>query len=738
MGWLLIDLQWIHIPLFSKKSLVVGLKEAGYVLKAGEDLKRRGANSLIWDGAREKDILYYKDSILTLSQSTAKLYLKDQTELQLSENTLVTIEEPEATSKSEIRLRFSKGDLKARNPTNTTTIQGDEWIVNLEKGSEISLRKDKDSYEFEVISGQAQLQTEAGAQALNSSQILKLGQNKEIKTLTKNKNIQWKDKKLTRFYTLDEEKSVPLAWDGEVSQIEIQKSGEAQVQKNVSDPHSTSVVTLKLGNYKVRLQGPEGLSDAREIEIWKAPHIYLKKPLPRDRIHMGQPIEFVWTNEAGIKNYQLKFNAVSGKRAPSSPKAVSENFQTVQFDDEYDLTWKVEGYDPDGFLVPALYENPVFIREKPLQAPQLKSPQIRTPIPDQKPKDNSWLYELLKPLNRLSQILIRRVQAAEHYEITFQWESVVGANKYVLEVATTPDFRDPVLIENVKTTDYIWKKVKYKKYYWRVAAGSSRGRMGFFSEPLELKLEDIKKIETPTVVKVPPLVEKVVEDISRVKNPESTPPVIVAAEIKNTKPNASWGVAWMPSYKLADAQSTDGAHLHLAGGVLQGLHLQYQTPQWGRAIYQLSLKRSQQSWRPTPESEYAFQKSLTLVESWLKMDRAIVDENLCYGVVMHESFFPVRSTSESMSLTSVLTFGPRMSWKESPPGKNEKTVGVFALIGQKVTEFGVDGDYKYYISDPKQQNRFYIGTSGNYLFQIQNSKSGIQVNLNLLFGFDHL
>ena len=114
-------------------------------------------------------------NIIVTSGSGAKLYLKDRTELQLAENTLVTLEEPENKSNSEIRLRFSKGDLKTRNPFGAARIHGNDWVVNLEKGSEVSLRKEADTFEFEILSGQATLQTGAIIQKLNESQISKFG-----------------------------------------------------------------------------------------------------------------------------------------------------------------------------------------------------------------------------------------------------------------------------------------------------------------------------------------------------------------------------------------------------------------------------------------------------------------------------------------------------------------------------------------------------------------------------------
>jgi hypothetical protein len=62
---------------------------------------------------------------------------------------------------------------------------------------------------------------------------------------------------------------------------------------------------LPIGSYKVRLQNSEGLSDAKTVEVWPAPHIYLQRPLPRDRIKTSADYEFIWSMDKEIKKYVI-------------------------------------------------------------------------------------------------------------------------------------------------------------------------------------------------------------------------------------------------------------------------------------------------------------------------------------------------------------------------------------------------------------------------------------------------
>jgi hypothetical protein len=188
--WLLADLHLISLPFRSRSKSAEGAIEAGHIIKSQEDVEKRSADSLIWEPAKQDDILYYHDSVLTLGQSTATLYLKDQTELQMAENTLVTFEEPEAQSNAEIRLRFAKGDVKARNPFNTSKIETSDWVVHLEKGAELAMRKEQSGYEFEVLAGHATLNTEAGKEDLVESKIIKLNDDKKIETIDKSLDLK--------------------------------------------------------------------------------------------------------------------------------------------------------------------------------------------------------------------------------------------------------------------------------------------------------------------------------------------------------------------------------------------------------------------------------------------------------------------------------------------------------------------------------------------------------------------
>ena len=715
--WLLTDLKWLNLTFVSKQAETTGEIEAGHVVKTKSDLKRRGGNSLAWEPANEKDILYYKDSVLTLAQSTAKLYLNDKTELELSENTLVTLEQPDDKSRAEIRLRFSKGDLKARNPSAKAKIEGGEWVVNLEKGAEVSLRKNKDNYEFEILSGRATLQTEKGIENLQDSKILKLGENQKIEQIEKSKELQWADKKPQRLYTFDDAADVPVQWTGAAKELQINKSGEGETKELLKTDQQATNIRLVTGNYKIRLKDEGGLSEAKEVEVWKAPKIYPKKPLPRDRLSAGSEQEFVWSSESGVQKYVLKLTGKSG----TLTKEATENFIKVKLEDvNQDITWSVEGIDADGNVIPALQQNKVFIRQDPLQAPKLKTPEIHE-IKDSEPATSPKPSE--PGAFHWWQILETDAEAAQMgYEITFEWEPVSGAENYTIEISTDPEFKIPEVSVQTKTQNYKWQNFKpQKKYYWRVAAGSSR-RMGVFSEPAEVKPIKAVKILRPTpkekaIVEVKLLSEqntiaeknRIAEENKRAEEKEKPQAIL-------TRPLA-FGFALMPTYKLLETAIDSSSKANLSGAVPAGIQIEF-----FKDDYHFRINGTIQSWKAKPESDFPLQDELQIVEAWAFLSKAT------WGLALHQSFQAERKNLGSISTTPILNLGVRYAVS------NE--FGLSALSAGKSSELAFDYEYKFYLTE-SAGSKFYIGPGLHFFYLINKEGNGSNTNLSILLGADN-
>lgn len=703
-------------------------KEAGHVIKATEDLKKRDANSLIWEKAKATDILYYQDSVLTLSQSTATLYLKDQTELQLSENTLVTLEEPEDKSKSEIRLRFAKGDLKARNPFAKSKIEGEDWVVNLEKGAEVSLRKDAENYEFEVLTGKASLQTAAGEEHLTDSKIIKFGEDKKIESIEKSSELKWQEEKPVRIYTYTDTAKVSLNWQGQAKNLQINRQGAEEKTQKLKSEQKNAEIKLEVGSYKVRLKDDKGLSNSKVVEVWKAPRIYLKKPLPRDRIKIGTPQEFIWAGDNRVKKYKLKLGQ-------QEEIELDDNFKAVTFDQEQDLVWKVEAEDEEGFSIPSIYENKVFLRKDPLAAPKLKTPNIEENEHDSnkseetKKPNGAWLNKL-----KLFRILLLNVVEAQERpkykrrDIVFEWEPVDGADLYTIEISSDPEFYNPEVVQTLRQTRFVWKGFKENvKYYWRVASGSTFGRMGLFSEPIEVQPVKILKKTESAKAEV-----KVFEEAEKPKAEEEVKPKVEAQPIlqpaeKIFQPYSRWSFAWTPAYKFIDVKGTLNSSVKLNGAAPLFFAVKNKSNYGSEYDYLYSLFAGSQIWKPedNPTSQ---QDDLQISEVWLRAERQQVESSWRYGLAVHQSFLTERVNAAAVVSAQKWLPGLIAGWSQE-----NVSYALFALVAGDVSELGLEMDYKYYLDE---QHKLFIGLNPSVVQQINENGSGILGNFKISFGLD--
>lgn len=743
----MLDLQWIQIPYFSKHQNVGGEVEAGYVVKSHADLKRRGSNSLVWEPAKEKDILYYKDSVLTLAQSTAKLYLNDKTELELSENTLVTLELPDDRSKSEIRLRFSKGDLHARNPLAKTKIQGDDWVVDLDKGSEVALRKEKDSYEFEVVTGTASLQTKSGVQSLQNSKILRLGENQQIQQIEKTDALKWTEEKPQRIYVFEDEAHVLVQWSGSAKSLAINKTGEAPDAQSLQPGQQKAEVPLKLGNYKLRLQDESGLSIAKEIEIWKAPKIYLKKPMSRDRLSAGQEYEFVWSSEPGIKEYEVKITeCVHGGEAgaikcggtPANTrtiKAGDKNFVRISFEGDKDVSWSVEGRDEDEHLIPSSIENKIFIREDPLAAPKLKTPKLHE-LPESNEDSGKNETQSGKSSGNFHwwQLFFSEAYAVGFtYEVVFEWEAVPGADHYTIEVSTDPEFKQPELVQKESSTRYLWKGYKrQKKYYWRVAAGNSR-KMGIFSEPTELKPELVKTVRAkgpsaqipsepsvPVAVSVPDS-----KNASAIAHEDGRPETSVSQSTDQIPARYPvFGLALTPTFKALSIKAED-AKINLAGALPRAFQLQFRV-----ADFFVEAAVSAQTWKPKSDTDLPTQQNLTIPQGHL-----IIEKNL-WGLALDQTFIPTRMSAASIDFKAQTLAGIHYKFFSRQSESSAAKFGIGFLTSGRLSEASLDYEFKKYLNST-EKFRFYIGGGAKASVLSGKFTDGYDANLILLLGFDN-
>ncbi len=754
--WLLMHSHVLPNP-FQNKISKSQQAPAGFVVKSQHELRKRGLNSLIWEDSGADETLYYYDSVLTLSQSTATLHLNEQTEVHLSENTLVTIEPQNSSADSQIRLRFTRGDLQARNPYASTRIETDQWSLNLQQGSEVSLRQTgKENFEVEVLKGKMEFEKGTGTQtqSLNENQILKIENNADTETVALSQDLKFEGLSKQRIYSFDEQAQVPVTWTGSAEKIQIASLNGKNEIRELKSGQALVNLALSPGKYTLRLLKAGKVSEAKELEIWKAPTLHLLSPFPRDRVRTHEQVSFIWTYLPEAQDYRFVItNLTTGE---ITKKSVKEHFFQYGFMDEDDVEWKVIGLDRDGFEMPAAYSNQIFPRHAPLAAPKLKSPLMRVPA-SKKPAPSS---SYKSPLFRwLAQVLISKAQAnpptiAGDYEAVFAWESVDGADLYTLEVSSTADFQHPILTKRVKKTEYSWSQFPLGVYYWRVASGTTAGRLGAFSEPAKVHLDhlDSSADHDGVLIRRKPVAEAKMEaQRSKVETktesllkeaPKALPDETrYEAQVQLVSQNQRemkdlYLLEWSPIWTQLNLTGENGLKNKLEGYTLSGLHCQMEQILNPEKSYLLDIFYAQYRWRVTDQKTYPFQDDQSVIDARVQILLADQKSGWMRGGIIQTLPLLRRLGLEKVEIKTALAIGPSVTyiWDRSRDWQGSNQLSV--LAGSSLFALSNQNQIRYQFLKTTA-NSFSLGfrLQEDFIFDQRNFSIGWSTGLT--FGLEH-
>jgi hypothetical protein len=635
-------------------NLVEGARRAGQVLSARNHLRRRGLNSLIWEPSQANETVYYHDSILTLEGSEALIQLEGGTEIHVSENTLVTVEPPEKRQSGEIRLKFFRGNLRARNPFVPAEVGAATLAMRIKPGSEIDLRQVNDEqFELRVQKGNVELMGAGdGPVVAGAGEFLRMEQ-QHVQHLRVNDDLDWVNAPPSRIYTHAQDVTALLKWKGSPERLIIQSLGVREQSVDTAGEFSKEL-RLPHGQHRLLLRSGERSSLPVDIQILKAPLIHLLSPLPRNRAGLDERILFQWNQTPGVIAHELH---IDGRRTHLRER-VNGSEHTLIFGEEEDVEWSVQGMDSEGFAIPPLYTYPLHLRASPLAAPKLKSPFLRRPAQESS-RGAFWRkpWDLLLPRAYADDVPI--------YEALFSWEAVAGADQYVVEISETPDFREPLLVRTVRRNEYLWKGFSLKPYYWRVAAGSRSGRLGLFSEPSRVNLQEVAKgrdaVDGVVVRPVAPFPTPTLTPTA-VPTPSSPPSRSPERRVLDAR-RQKRSVFWQPGYSHFNVQGDGNVSAIMSG--LSPLSFRLEQPVAGaddgpRVDFTFRTFK----FEPHPRDAYSFQGDIGWSQASVGMLWFNADRRWGYGAGISQRPRVARADYETVKVKMDWSLGPRMeaSW----------------------------------------------------------------------------
>jgi hypothetical protein len=703
-----------------------GEKPAGIVVKKSNELRRRSLNSLVWEKSAENESVFYYDSILTLAQSTARLQLEGGIEVELSENTLVTIEPREKKLNAEIRLKFERGNLQARNPYRETKIEGSGFQVDLARGSELQLRQTGErEFEVQLKKGEAQVASGGGSVALNEDGLLRIagGKAQELKL---DQDLKWQTVPEHRIYTHEGEVLVALSWKGVATELRLQSLGRPEQVVPLTSGQSEVQLPLPVGHHLAYLRSGGRTSAPAEVEVWRAPVLHLIMPLPRNRLRTAEQNTFLWTRTPEVASYELH---IDGLQTHVHEKSAA-NSLNLKFSDEDDALWGVWGVDKQGYLIPPLYKYPVFMRHEPLAAPKLFSPKLRQPASHRHDGASLWKWMI--------EAVIPTAHADDEWEAYFAWEKVPGADRYIIEISESADFRNLVLSRETKKPEFVWSDYRKRVYYWRVAAGHSSGRMGVFSEPA--LVEETVEVRRPVKVGEPAPVPQAEPGPEKTAAPANKPPedyqvngaspeIVPATRV--LEPRGA-RVLWLPGFVSVDAQAKESVSAKLSGLNLISVGLEKDFVVGDSSWWALGAFYSRTLFKPHPQSEYPFQKDVVMQEARLTATRMKSEAHLGYG--FSAEFLPniSRADAEEIKNESQSAIGTHVLglWSFD---RLEYQMDIGLLGGSGL--YGIGTHHRLLYPFMRDHAFFGAGVRADYLLRGAYKTLGADANLYLGFGF---
>lgn len=549
-----------HIVLRHFLPVQEGKQSIGVVEIATNDVRRRLSSSLLWYGVSEDEVVYERDSIFTGPDSETWIRFSEDVGFKMGPNSLVIL----SVEDNQLKLDLQLGSLIAEvKQGKTFKLQGDGEEATLRgqsPRSEISITKEKTGI-LRLASASKPLEIELsdGVKKVDTNQVLKL--DRDLKPQEDKNAVDLLVPSMGHLIWHDPSKEFSFRWKYK----QPVKNPFLQVSKDRN--FSTVLYERKVDGEKHMAQGVQtqgqfywrivqketeavfSKSDTNvfRLGILKSPEMYIPKQneVIQSSLKKGDQIsqasvQFLWERKLGVKSYHFQLSKDQAFQSLVVSEEVLNSYIKGMKLPKGDYYWRVRVSSPamavgnwpspHRFKVDSSDQVPLLIAENQQnEVKPLRPDKGQNGIPSFRELDMSKLGEAtserdislsapqltradIKTLLKFDRQLNSREPAAVKKAIQnppqFQWEEVVGANAYEIEISKDEEFKQIVEEQSVKNTTYKWRNVKVGDYYWRVGAKQGSQTRGPKSLPARLKVG----LESP-------ILDQQIKRTYRAKNP---------------------------------------------------------------------------------------------------------------------------------------------------------------------------------------------------------------------------
>jgi hypothetical protein len=362
------------------------LSRIGKVSWKRQSVQKKARDSILWQSSESGEPLYSYDSVLTLKNSSAKLKLDSNIQIDLQKNTLVVLEPSLGEDNGrKFRIQFFKGDLRSKTGDSPLSMQSGSWTVEAKQNTDLALKTLQNGrLSVEVRTGSAKVQKSSGGKttAVMSGTRLELSEQRVEQQQNLSDDLVWESESLfVNHFSFEFPVTFQLRRRGQGRTLVANNTRGDEISYPLDAEQRLKSLFLDPGTWNFRLENPDSTSKTLSVNLYpakKTRHLY---PLPRSRVDPQSQVDFSWAPNADADSYKLIITSASQKepivKLTQSPQGQHE------FDLPADYKWKVIGLDESGFEISNHYEYPLYVIPDPLAPPKLidplEAPSIRQP-----------------------------------------------------------------------------------------------------------------------------------------------------------------------------------------------------------------------------------------------------------------------------------------------------------------------------------------------------------------------
>lgn len=472
----------------TKKAKSSGGEVIATITYKSKTIQRKFDSQVIWDEVDKDTPLTNRDTIKSGEQSDAVITLKDGTQIQLAENSMILLD----FSGKDININFAYGSVQAKRAEGDKTektalnIKSGDQTIKLDESSDVKLAKGTDSasaLSMVVDKGQATVNIGGKDQVIEKDQKAELGKDKiDIRPITLKPQSPPDQKHIV---SMKKSESVSFSWEPveqnpevtlEVSQNSSFSKGN--VRRNTK---STGVdLNLQAGIYYWRISAKNSrtkstdYSETRKFSIVSDSPMQLFSPVNKAKTVYVTSIPFInfsWSRNPLASGYKLEISP--NRDFSSNVKSYDSTSNSISLESASPGAnyWRVT-------TKPSLPDIPV--QQSPVQVFFLENKKVLDPPIPMGP-DN---YQ------KISQAFFAKGKAL------FLWQDNPEFKKFKIQISSDSGFKNIVFSDSsVQNFITVTKPLGAGNYFWRIKESSSEGTETDFSAIRTFSVTENEKLE---------------------------------------------------------------------------------------------------------------------------------------------------------------------------------------------------------------------------------------------------